>query len=74
MLVQSEPHSHMEYVHSEPSPAMISYGSIKDFHVVRALESSIRCKGNTANESKPNVLILTMVLTICGVHARFRKF
>ena len=37
MLVQSEPHSHMEYVHFEPSPVMVSLGSIKDFYVVRAL-------------------------------------
>ena len=36
MLVQSEPHSHTEYVHFEPSPVMVSLGSIKDFHVVRA--------------------------------------
>jgi hypothetical protein len=36
MLVQSESHSHTEYVHFEPSPVMVSLGSIKDFHVVRA--------------------------------------
>jgi hypothetical protein len=36
MLVQSEPHSHAEYVHFEPSPVMVSLGRIKDFHVVRA--------------------------------------
>ena len=38
MLVQSEPHSHTEYVHFEPSPVMVSLGRIKDFHVVRAGE------------------------------------
>ncbi|CAN5675084.1 hypothetical protein BH23THE1_BH23THE1_35240 [soil metagenome] len=38
-LVQSEPHSHTEYVHFEPSPVMISLGRIKDFHVVRAILS-----------------------------------
>jgi hypothetical protein len=37
MLVQSEPHSHTEYVHFEPSPVMVSLGRIKDFHVVRAV-------------------------------------
>ena len=39
MLVQSEPHSHTEYVHFEPSPVMVSLGRIKDFHVVRALKN-----------------------------------
>ena len=37
MLVQSEPHSLTEYVHFEPSPVMVCLGSIKDFHVVRAI-------------------------------------
>jgi hypothetical protein len=37
MLVQSEPHSHTEYVHFEPSPVMVSLGRIKDFRVVRAV-------------------------------------
>ena len=39
MLVQSEPHSHTEYVHFEPSPVMVSLGRFKDFHVVRADDS-----------------------------------
>ena len=38
MLVQSEPHSHTEYVHFEPSPVMVSLGRIKNFHVVRAVK------------------------------------
>jgi hypothetical protein len=36
MLVQSEPHSHTEYVHLEPSPDYGSSWRNKDFHVVRA--------------------------------------
>ncbi|CAN5666850.1 hypothetical protein BH23THE1_BH23THE1_27770 [soil metagenome] len=36
MLVQSEPRSHTEYVHFEPSQVMVSLARIKDFHVVRA--------------------------------------
>ena len=40
MLVQSEPHSHTEYVHFEPSPVMVSLGRIKDFHVVRAKKTN----------------------------------
>ena len=38
MLVQSEPHSHTEYVHFEPSLVIVPhFGSIKDFHVVGAV-------------------------------------
>lgn len=36
ILVQSEPRSHTEHVHFEPSPFMVRDGRIKDFHIVRA--------------------------------------
>ena len=41
MLVQSEPHSHTEYVHFEPGPIMVLLGRSKDFHVVRAPFSNV---------------------------------
>ncbi|MGD9535389.1 MAG: hypothetical protein AB7V56_16660 [Candidatus Nitrosocosmicus sp.] len=41
-MVQSEPRSHTEYVHFEPSPVMVSISSIKDFHVVRANKDVFR--------------------------------
>jgi hypothetical protein len=34
-MVQSEPHSHMEYVNFEPSQHTTMY-NLEDFHIVRA--------------------------------------
>ena len=35
-MVQSEPHSHMEYVNFEPSQHTTMY-NLEDFHIVRAI-------------------------------------
>jgi hypothetical protein len=60
-LVQSEPHSHTEYVHFEPSPVMVSLGSIKDFHVVRALSYFTRYHSLTLKSDSVSKLVISVV-------------